>query len=229
MRKVSANGKKPCFALKMDIRRFFDTVDHRILKQMIRKQIFDEKILKLIDTIIDSFQVGVSSKGLPLGNVTSQLFANIYLHELDHFVKHALRFRFYLRYCDDFILLSPDENTLKSLLPIFRAFLQTHLQLELHPQKVILRKLSQGIDFVGYVLFAKYLLVRTKTKQRMKKRLRKIYADFLQGKISPDSMDQRLQSYLGILSHAHQFTLSQALRNAYGVRTSKNTFCLLTS
>jgi retron-type reverse transcriptase len=105
MRKVSSNGKKSCFALKMDIRRFFDAMDHRILKQLIRKHISEQKILNLIEFIIDSFQVGLSSKGLPLGNVTSQLFANIYLHELDHFVKHVLRFHYYLRYCDDFILL----------------------------------------------------------------------------------------------------------------------------
>jgi hypothetical protein len=132
-----------------------------------------------------------------------------------------MSFGFTIIYDTATILSSSDENTLKSLLPILHEFLQTHLQLELHPQKVILRKLSQGIDFVGYVLFAKYLPIRTKTKHRMEKRLRNAYVNFLQGKISLDTMDQRLQSFLGILSHAHQFTLSQALRNAYGVRTSK--------
>lgn len=103
IQKVSANGKKSCYALKMDIRRFFDTIDHEILKALIRKKISDEKALKIIDVIIDSFRIQkeqIRAVGIPLGNVTSQLFANIYLHELDDFVKQQLREHYYLRYCD---------------------------------------------------------------------------------------------------------------------------------
>ena len=88
IRKVSANGTKPCYALKMDIRRFFDTVDHQILKILLCKTINDEKTLKIIDMIIDSFKIKNGVKGpvgIPLGNVTSQLFANVYLNELDGF------------------------------------------------------------------------------------------------------------------------------------------------
>lgn len=97
IRKVSANGTRHCYALKMDIKRFFDSVDHKILKNLLRKHIYDEKFLKIIDTIIDSFSANEKQKGIPLGNVTSQLFANVYLHELDHFIKHELRERYYLR------------------------------------------------------------------------------------------------------------------------------------
>ncbi len=228
IRKVSANGKKPCFALKMDIKRFFDSVDHQILKTLIRKTIQDKKMLQLIDGIIDSFQTKKASSrvvsgavGIPLGNVTSQLFANIYLHELDAFVKQVLRMRYYLRYCDDFIILSRDRYVLEKLVGIVRRFLWQHLRLELHPKKLIIRKLGQGIDFVGYVLFAKYRLLRTKTKQRMKRRLKEAYVEYLNGRIEAGSMDQRLQSYLGILSHAHHRKLSEALRNAFWVRTKE--------
>lgn len=216
--KVSANGTKPCYALKMDIKRFFDTVDHQILKTLIRKTIHDEKLLALIDDIIDSFRsknAGSNAVGIPLGNVTSQLFANIYLHELDHFVKQVLRMPYYLRYCDDFIILSREEHILKALIGVIRGFLQQNLKLELHPKKLMLRKLSQGIDFVGYVLFAKHRLLRTRTKKRMKRRLKEAYIEYLHGRMEADSMNQRLQSYLGILSHATQATLSQALKNAY--------------
>lgn len=221
IRKVSANGKKPCFALKMDIKKFFDSMDHTLLKRLIRKNVHDEKVLQLVDLIIDSFQVregALGGVGIPLGNVTSQLFANIYLHVLDDFVKRVLRIRYYLRFCDDFIFLSNDENLLKALIPLIRNFLQQHLRLELHPKKVTIRKLSQGIDFVGYIFFSKHRLIRTRTKQRMKRRLKKAYVDYLQGKISASSMDQRLQSYLGILSHSNQNNLSQALKNAYWLR-----------
>jgi retron-type reverse transcriptase len=223
IRKVSGNGVRHCYALKMDIRRFFDSIDHDILKGLIRETILDEKVLKIIDKIIDSFMV-TKGVGIPLGNVTSQLFANLYLHELDTFIKHTLRERFYLRYCDDFIILSTDVHYLRSLISVIGDFLKKNLLLELHPKKVIVRKLSQGIDFVGYVIFSKYILLRARTSQRMKRRLNEAYIQYLQGDITAVAMDQRLQSYLGILSHANQHTISQAIKNAFWVRSEGMTF-----
>jgi len=218
IRKVSGNGVRHCYALKMDIKRFFDSINHGILKGLIRKTVLDEKALKIIDRIIDGFMV-TKGVGIPLGNVTSQLFANIYLHELDTFIKHSLKEPFYLRYCDDFIIVSTDVHYLRSLVATIGDFLKKHLRLELHPKKVIVKKLSQGIDFVGYVIFSKYILLRTRTSQRMKRRLNEAYVQYLQGDINSTAMDQRLQSYLGILSHANQYALSEALKNAYWVRS----------
>lgn len=221
IKKVSLNGKKPCYALKMDIRRFFDTINHDILKALIRKTIKDEKVLKIVDIVIDSFKTKkrpFEPIGVPLGNVTSQIFANIYLHELDFFVKNMLKQRYYLRYSDDFIILSDDEKSLRDCLGPIQTFLQVHLKLELHPRKISLRKLSQGIDFLGYVVFMKYSILRVRTKHRLKRRLQKAHKRYLKEEISADSMDQRLQSYLGILSHANQNDLSQTLQNAYSTR-----------
>jgi len=146
------------------------------------------------------------------------LFANVYLHVLDDFVKQQLREKYYLRYCDDFIILSNDKSHLHSLIDTLANHLKIKLRLELHPQKVSIRKLGQGIDFVGYNLFSKSILVRTKTKQRMKKRLKEAYEGYLNEKITSIALDQKLHSYLGVLSHANQHMLSQALRNAYWVR-----------
>ena len=123
-----------------------------------------------------------------------------------------------MRYCDDFIILSNDKTHLSSLITIIGDFLAEKLKLTLHPKKVILRKLIQGIDFVGYVLFEKHLLLRTRSKQRMKRRLKQSYENYLIGKSEAAVMDQQLQSYLGMLSHANEHTLSQALKNAYWVR-----------
>ncbi len=218
IRKVSANGTRHCYSLKMDVKRFFDSIDHKILKNLIRKNIHDERALKIIDIIIDSFHVKIRGKGIPLGNVTSQLFANIYLHELDMFIKHTLRERYYLRYCDDFIILSSDEHYLRCVIADTGEFLSKHLQLELHPKKIILRKLSTGVDFIGYIFFAHHTLLRSCTKKRMYKRLKTTYEHLLNNQIECFAMDQQLQSYLGILSHANQFTLSQALKNAYWIR-----------
>ena len=115
---------------------------------------------------------------------------------------------------------SINQAHLRSLIPIIQKFLTKNLQLELHPKKLIIRKLSQGIDFVGYVLFERHILLRAQTKRRMKKRLKQAYEDYLQDKTRAANMDQRLQSYLRILSHANQHSLSQSLKNAYWVRPS---------
>lgn len=206
----------------MDVRRFFDTINHSILKRLIRKRVLDFKLLSLIDQIIDSFHTKISSEGkvgLPLGNVTSQLFANIYLHELDRFVKHTLRRRCYLRYCDDFILLANSELELLSLIAPIRSFLREKLFLELHPQKIILRKLHQGIDFLGTILFEHHKLIRTKTKRRMLRRLKAGMRQYHRGTKSYLSMDGRLQSYLGALRHLNQHALSQSLKNSFNVRS----------
>ncbi len=224
IKKVSTNGTRPCYALKMDIRRFFDSIDHGILKTLLRKNIKDETFLKITDTIIDSFMTTprfTGAVGIPLGNVTSQLFANVYLNELDQFIKQELREKYYLRYCDDFIVLSNDKIHLEFLIISIREFLAKKLKLELHPKKVTIRKLSQGIDFVGYILFEKYVLMRTRSKQRLKRRLKEKYEKYLIGEMDAAPLDQVLQSYLGILSHANQHTLSQAIKNAYWIRPWK--------
>ena len=224
IRKVSANGTQPCYALKMDIRRFFDSVDHAILKSLLQKYIKDTSTLKVTDMIIDSFNLKTDQEGavgIPLGNVTSQLFANVYLHELDDFIKQDLKKKYYLRYSDDFLILGSDKIHLESLIIRIQDFLTKNLKLELHPRKLIIRSLNQGIDFVGYVLFEKHILMRTRSKQRMKRRLKAAYEDYLIGKSDVLPMDQKLQSYLGMLSHANQHNLAQSIKNAYQVRGPK--------
>lgn len=149
LRKKSRNGARKCFCLKMDIRRFFDSVDHNLLKSFIRKRIKDTRVLELVDKIIDSFVLQTINEraiGLPLGNVTSQLFANIYLHELDLYVKHELKAKAYLRFCDDFIFVSENRSELFPLVLNIREFLKETLYLEIHPKKVITSSQSEELD-----------------------------------------------------------------------------------
>jgi RNA-directed DNA polymerase len=214
LRKVSKNNKQTAYALKMDIKRFFDTVSHNRLKELLSKKIQDEKVLNILSVIIDSFHV-TPGRGLPLGNVTSQIFSNIYLHELDQFIKHVFKESFYLRYCDDFVIISSDENHLKNLIPQIEHFLETKLQLELHPKKVILKKWSSGIDFLGYISFPNHQIMRTSTKKRMLKRLSQRHESYLEGKITENTLDQSLQSYLGMLTYTRQKNLATTLKNAY--------------
>ena len=136
--------------------------------KIIQRKIQDENVRWLIKKIIKSFP-----SGLPLGNVTSQIFANIYLNELDQFVKHNLKEKYYLRYCDDFIILGESEDHLKNLIPEISKFIEKQLQLTLHPNKISIQKNIQGIDFLGYVVFQNHRVLRTKTKKRIVKKMQK--------------------------------------------------------
>ncbi len=198
-RKVSANHTRPAFVLKCDVRKFFDGIDHSLLFALIAKKVTDDKLLSLILIIIASFHTE-PSKGLPLGNVTSQLFANIYLNELDQFVKHILKARYYIRYCDDFVILNQDSSLLQRHVRKIRDFLREKLSLELHPDKVTLRKLRLGTDFLGYVSLPHYRVLRTRTKNRMMRRLLTLSKD-IRTKEDFDNALPVVSSYLGMLSH----------------------------
>jgi len=140
---------------------------------------------------------------LPIGNLTSQVFANIYLNKLDWFVSKKLGIKNYFRYADDFIMAHQDADYFKKALIKIDNFLQHELSLQLHPNKVQIRKLSQGVDFLGYVILPNYIVLRTKTKKRMFKKMR-LKKDLLdQGLIEEDPFNQSMQSYLGLLKHCH--------------------------
>lgn len=205
--KVSKNNIRVCWALKLDVKKFFNSVDQQILLKLISKKIKDRKALSLIDEIIGSFSVDKKSqrererelRGLPIGNLTSQLFANIYLNPLDQFVKHELKEKYYLRYCDDFVILSKDRKHLIKRIFKIEKFLSKKLKLNLHPDKIILTKLKQGIDFLGYVVLPHSIVLRTKTKKRMLNMINESNKD----------------SYLGLLKHCDSYKLKQRIRSIF--------------
>jgi len=146
--KVSKNNMRSCWVLKGDIRKFFASIDHKILINVLRDYISDENIVWLLAKVIDSFHVE-NGKGLPLGNLTSQLFANIYLNEFDRFIKHKIKAKFYIRYAEDFVILSDDKNWLENQIPLIKEFLWSSLNLEIHPNKMYIKTMSSGVDFFG--------------------------------------------------------------------------------
>jgi len=200
--KVSKNNSKTIFVLKCDIRKFFNSIDQEILISLLKKKIKDDNTVRLLETIIRSFE-----KGLPLGNITSQLFANIYLNELDQFTKHYLKIKYYIRYCDDFIILSNNRLYSKGLIFKIDNFLKSNLKLSLHPNKIIIRKYHQGVDFLGYVIFPYHRILRTKTKNRIFKKMKLRIGELKEGKISKELFNQTLQSYLGVLRHYDSYKL----------------------
>ncbi len=208
--RVGKNDTQNCFVLQCDIKKFFDSIDQGILLALLKKKIKDEKTLWLLGEIINSFSVS-SGRGLPLGNITSQLFANIYLNEFDQFVKHQLRLKYYIRYCDDFIILSESEEFLTDLIPQISNFLKEKLGLSLHQEKTKVKKYHQGIDFLGYVSFSRYRILRVKTKKRMFAKLKIKKEQKEAGEITALSFNQTLQSYLGILKHCNGYKLQKAV------------------
>ena len=160
--KVSKNNTKTCWILKCDIRKFFASIDHKILMKILTKNIQDHETLALLQKIIDSFP-----KGLPLGNLTSQLLVNIFMNEFDQFAKHILKAKCYIRYADDFVILSENKEWLQSLIPKISDYLSEKLNLQLHPNKLYLRTWASGLDFLGWVNFPNHRVLRTSSKRRM--------------------------------------------------------------
>lgn len=194
--KVSANNMGTCWILKGDIRKFFASIDHEVLLSILGKHICDGRTMKLLRGIIEShssFGVGI---GLPLGNLTSQLFVNLYLNELDQYIKHHLKVKYYIRYADDFVILSKDREHLESICLEVGNFLADNLNLKLNLDKTSVKTLASGVDFLGYVVLPHHTILRTKTKRRMLKRVN----------------EKNLPSYLGILKHCDGYDLGEKVR-----------------
>lgn len=147
------------FCLKMDIRKFYPTIDHKILKQLLRRKFKDERLLWLLDEIIDS------AAGLPIGNYLSQYFANFYLCGFDHWLKEVKRVRYYFRYADDLVILAPDKPTLHALLADIREYLHSRLRVEVKDNYQVFPVWSRGIDFLGYVFRHTHIRLRPSIKK----------------------------------------------------------------
>lgn len=197
--KVGRNNTRTVWVLKCDIRKFFASMTHEKLMAILSSYIPDTDTLNLLQEIISSFESSPKT-GLPLGNLTSQLFANVYMNEFDQFVKHRLKEKFYIRYADDFIFLSEDRSKLEYLIPQLNGFLQSNLGLTMHPDKVFIKSFASGVDFLGWVHFPDHRVLRTVSKRRMFAKLRN------------NSSKERLNSYLGLLSHGNTDKLMNSVK-----------------
>lgn len=214
-RRVSKNYRRDCWALKLDIYRFFASVDHLILLEHIKNKVKNEDILWLIKQVIVSFETD-KGKGIPLGNLTSQIFSNIYLNEFDQFMKHTMKIKYYLRYADDFVIISKETRLLYQCINTSQQFLENSLKLQLHPNKIVLRRLEWGIDFLGYIILPNgVILPRTKTKKRMFNNIETRIKEFYRGEVDDFTKGQTLQSYFGYLEHANSFKIRQKIIQEY--------------
>jgi len=196
---ASKNSSRTCWILKCDIRKFFANIDHGVLLNILEQYIPDRDILRLLEEIIGSFNAAEPGVGLPLGNLTSQLFVNVYMNEFDQFTKHKLKAKHYIRYADDFVIFSENRIWLENLISPIADFLGNYLKLQPHPQKVFVKTLASGVDFLGWVHFPAHRVLRAATKRRMMRR------------IAESPKPETIVSYLGLLKHGNAHKLAKAL------------------
>ncbi len=199
-RRVSKNHTRTCYVLKCDIRKFFASVDQRILHRILERHIEDEDIRWLLGRVISNFHVIQPGSGLPLGNLTSQLLANVYMHEFDMFMKQELRVQYYIRYADDFVVLSDDKQYLEELLPRIENFLSKRLHLSLHEDKVSIETCASGVDFLGWIHFPDHRVLRSTTKRRMLRNIKEY------------PQPETINSYRGLLGHGNTYKIQKQAR-----------------
>lgn len=195
-------GKK-IYAIKADIHHYFQSIDHKILKAEIRRYISDKVLLKILDYIIDHNGIYPPGIGIPVGNLTSQIFANVYLNILDQYIKHELGVRFYIRYMDDFIILSEDPEELREILKKVEIFLRDRLHLRLNPKTTMIAA-KNGVDFVGYRHFPSFKIIRKSATRRLKK----LMHAFETGEVDEELFDNSIKSRLGYMKHADTYNLA---------------------
>ena len=226
VRKVDRSPNK-YYYLKMDISKYFYRVDHCIIMEILERKIKDKDVLWLIERIIRSRDTPFGlplfmepgdcpknkrlyNKGMPIGNLTSQLLANIYLNELDHYVKHQLKERYYIRYMDDFIILHHDKKHLHKLKKDIEHYLNHLLKLNLN-KKTCIRPLSTGVEFVGFRIWPTHRKLKKKTALKMKRRLKYLKNAYSRGEVDFHDINASVQSYLGILKHFDSHYLRKSL------------------
>ena len=194
--KLSSCGRKQCYVLKCDIKKYFDNIDQKILLSVIKSKVSHHCIFSIIEKIVYSYHSKCGlQKGIPLGNITSQIFANIYLNILDQYIKKELKCRFFVRYNDDFIIISNSKEKLNEIKDNIVNFVRQKLLLEIPNEKISIRKACWGIDFLGFVVLPNCVLIRDKTKNKM-------YLNISQKNIT---------SYLGLLKHCNSYNLKRKI------------------
>ncbi len=218
--KVSSNGRKikhpfnnnsiRGYVLKADIKHYFATIDHKILLNILRKKIKDNDLIDLIRIVLNNSENQIERKGLPLGNYTSQFFANVYLNHLDYFVKNKLKAKYYIRYVDDFVILDKNKDTLFIYMDKIKKYLQ-FLKLDLHPDKTEIHALRNGITFLGYKIFYHYRLLRRRNIRYFKRRLNEKLELYHCGLMGKEELDSFLQGWQGYSSFANTYNFNKKI------------------
>lgn len=218
-RKISINGAKintakhdsvvVGYVLKADIKHYFDTIDHEILIRTIGRTIKDENVTWLVKQILNQHSID-KGKGMPLGNLTSQFFANLYLNDFDYFVKHKLKAKYYIRYVDDFVILSNSKKMLESYKDKICKYLSS-LRLEMHPSKSKIMPLYNGINLLGFRVFYYHRLIKKSNIKRFERKLCQKSIKLAIGDLSHDYFINGLHGWFGYAVWANTYKSRQRI------------------
>ena len=231
MRQVDRKPGDGWYYLKLDISKFFYRVDHEVLLRILSRKITDKRLMDCLRGIVNSraepfgLPKGKSPQevppgewlyevGMPIGNLTSQMFANIYLNELDQYCKHKLRIHYYVRYMDDIVILGKTKEELKTVLESVRHFLSEELHLELN-KKTCIRPVRCGLEFVGLRITTKRIKLRKSTTMRIKKEFKGICDKYSDGRLNKEAFERRVASLKGLMIHADTRKLKDRLNGIY--------------
>jgi retron-type reverse transcriptase len=195
-RKISKNYKRRIYVFKADIKQYFETVNHKILLNIIRKRIRDKNVLWLINLILENHKTETRNKGMPLGNLTSQFFANVYLNELDHYVKETLQVKYYIRYVDDFVILSGSQKQLRCYREKINIFLKESLDVELHPEKTKIIQMHRGVGFLGLRIFNHHRLLKKSNIRKFKNKLSNLCKQYDRKEIDYDEIYDAIEGWV---------------------------------
>lgn len=210
IRRAQSYMRQYKYVLKTDIRQYFPSIDHEVLKKLIAGKIGCSRTMALISVIIDNS--GVSGKGLPIGNLTSQFWANVYLDGFDHFVKEELKIPGYVRYVDDFVAFADTKSRLHAVRQSMEQYMSERLQLTLHPLKTHITPTNCGLNFLGQRMGRKRRVILKTNLRRMQRRLRERLILFRSDSLHPDKLECQLNAWLG---HARQADMEQYVRRLH--------------
>ena len=232
IKKVSSNGRLiknnfnnnsiQGYVLKADFKHYFDSVNHEILINILKKKIGDEDLIWLIKIVLSNFEI-LKGIGMPLGNYTSKFFANVYLNELDYYVKHTLKAKYYIRYVDDFVILHRNKKRLKYFLEHINNFLPC-LKIKLHPEKTEIYALRNGINFLGYRIFYHYKLLRKRNIKYFMKKLEKNVSLYDNKEISEEQFESRINGWFGYAKFGNTFNFRNKIFSNILLQKQNNTF-----
>jgi len=195
------------YILKMDVKKYFENINKNILYKILERKIKDEKVIWLTKEIIYSNK---GETGLPIGNYTSQLFANVYLNEMDQYIKHKLKCKYYFRYMDDGVILIKTKEKAKELLEKIKIFLKNNLGLELNSKTQIFKN-KQGVNFCGYKINEYRLKIRDKGKRKLKKKIKELKYKIIEGEITSKEAKKYLAGHMGYIKIANTYNLEKKL------------------
>lgn len=227
MRLIEHRQEKPYY-LKLDISKYFYRIDHEVLLNIFKRKFADEQLILLLGTIINSESVAfglpagynpgearmVYDRGMPIGNLTSQMFANVYLNELDQYIKRSVHAHFYIRYMDDIAILSDSKLQLHEYKKIIEKFLEEELKLQLN-QKTAIRPTTLGLDFCGYKIWSTHIKLRKSTTLKMKKRLKSMRVMYENGEVELEKAQETVTSYFGLMKHCDSYRLRKKIADTY--------------